>query len=408
MIKKAILLGGVTFLLSAHAIATVSPEFELGGYVRAGSAASRSEDINLDQYTLGLPMQTFTLGNAADTFALLFFRTHLKFDGGERLTFGYTPSYWHPNGAFDSRGEYYTGQAYAEMTTGSFLPGTRFWVGKRLLRNDVYIVDTYHIDFGGYSPYTNYGAGVFNIPLGSSRFGIHVFRSGQKKNPTVSGKDATRLVVDLSEIPVNQGGKLRTLGAFYHGEFQAGKTGKALTIQHEQERFLSDGLSNVATIQASNGYGALDLSFGPPGALESATGKRAFRVSNALSWQVKRWGGQALVMYTREKDELFGGERKGASLGARLSYDLTGNVKLLTEGATTARRDNNGSMQRLHKITAAVTLGLEPGFWSRPELRFYASRFNWNSSASAAQGFGHRKDATLVGIQFETWWGNSM
>ena len=103
---------------------------------------------------------------------------------------------------------------------------------------------------------------------------------------------------------------------------------------------------------------------------------------------------------------------KDTSLGGRVSYAVTKNFKWLVEAGTTSRKfSDNQAAQRLNKLTIAPTLALSPDFWSRPELRFYVTKANWNQAAADANattsnafGANGRTSQTLAGVQYEVWW----
>jgi maltoporin len=62
----------------------------------------------------------------------------------------------------------------------------------------------------------------------------------------------------------------------------------------------------------------------------------------------------------------------------------------------------------LNKITLAAALATGADFWSRPELRLYVTRANWNQAAAVANagsfGANGKTSRTLVGVQYEVWW----
>jgi maltoporin len=74
---------------------------------------------------------------------------------------------------------------------------------------------------------------------------------------------------------------------------------------------------------------------------------------------------------------------KDFSLGARGSYAFTKHFKGLAELSTTTRK-GAGADQRLSKLTLAGALALSEDFWSRPELRLYVTKANWNQAAAVA------------------------
>lgn len=81
---------------------------------------------------------------------------------------------------------------------------------------------------------------------------------------------------------------------------------------------------------------------------------------------------------------------------------------MLLEVGTTSRNTDGMPAQRLDKFTLAPTLAMAPGFWSRPELRFYVTHARWNDAAAQANatnfGSGGQTSATIAGVQLETWW----
>lgn len=100
-------------------------------------------------------------------------------------------------------------------------------------------------------------------------------------------------------------------------------------------------------------------------------------------------------------------ETKDFSLGGRGSYAFTKNFKGLVELSTTTRK-GSGPDQRLSKVTLAGALALNEDFWSRPELRLYVTKANWNQAAAVANagtfGANGKTSRTLVGVQYEVWW----
>jgi maltoporin len=140
-------------------------------------------------------------------------------------------------------------------------------------------------------------------------------------------------------------------------------------------------------------------------------GQKSWRVVDSLSWQSGRFGGQTILAYQHAKAD--GGPSDGLvtkdiSVGGRVSYAFTDHLKLLAEAGSTSRAIDGQPTQRLHKLTIAPALSLGPGFFSRPELRLYATRVKWNDAAAAANaasfGAGGRTSSTLFGVQLEAWW----
>ena len=405
MKSSQVMWGLAVAALSLNALAIdLGDGFEVSGYLRGGPTATQAGAQQRGHYSLGMDGDMWRLGNEGDLDANLRLRKTFGVDGGPQWTLGFRPSYNNPDGDLSETGLYVTKEAYVETRGYAFMPQARFWAGRRLFRDDVYAVDTFFIYLAGARQES--GAGVFDVPVGQGKLGIHVFRSDQSKEPTDNGLSATRLSVDFYDLPVNASGKLRILGAFYSGHFKDGNQGTALTIKHDQANFLISGLNNSLWLQGSSGYAALNAGFAGPGSLNgdlnAATGTRALRLVDSLIWQRGGFGGQAMAEIEYDHSNT---SHRGTSIGARISYDLSEQVRILSDGALTTRIDSGGEMQHLNKLTVGFGLGQRPGFLSRPELRILLTRLDWNDAAKAARSTlaGHN-GTTLFGIQLETWW----
>jgi len=213
--------------------------------------------------------------------------------------------------------------------------------------------------------------------------------------------------VDVYDIPVSQGGKLRVIGEVLHGDFPGGESGNALTVKYDQAGFVLPGVTNSVWLQGSTGYASLETGFG---ALENPSGTNSVRLLDSLNWQLGRFGGQALAEYERGQDEHDGGGTTGTSLGGRLSYAVAHNIKLLSECGWTTLRVNGGPLQQLDKYTAAIAFSTGPDLLTRPELRFYVTHVAWNQAALDAQGAtwgswsAGRHSTNMLGVQVESWW----
>lgn len=408
MKKSRWIWGVAAAALSQDALSTdFGDGLEIGGYVRGGPTATQSSSQARGHYSLGMDGDMWRLGNEGDLDANIRIRKTFKLEEGLQWTVGFRPSYTNPNGGLSDAGVYATREAYIETGGYAFMPAARFWAGRRLFRDDVHAVDTFFIYLAGGRQES--GAGIFDMPLGQGKLGLHLFRSDQEMEPTDNRQNTTRLTADVYDLPVNPGGKLRLLGAFYSGRFKDGTQGTALTIKHDQAGFLLPGLNNSLWLQGSTGYGALNTGFGGPGSLNgdlnAAFGTRAWRLIDSLIWQHGRLGGQAMAEIEHDRKEQGGSSSRGTSLGGRISYDFNDNLRFLAEGAMTTRVDSGGALQRLDKLTVGLGLGPRPGFMSRPELRVYCTRLDWNEAAAAARTMlAGRSGTTLIGLQLESWW----
>ena len=391
---------------------------DLYGYVRGGFQSSGGAATPRGGYTLGGDMHKYRLGNEGDH--VLEFGISKTFDmpGGGKLGAFYMPT--------QVSGTNGTAEAYASFSGLAFAPEVEFWGGQRRLRiQDVHIVDKFFADYGD-----NLGAGFTGLKLGSfAKLGVGLFTSDSIDNKVSYPDRARRLSVDLSGIETNPGGSLRVTTTLVNGTFAYGSDGASLSLLHNQNDFFSEGVKNSLFLQVASGHADLSGKFfglstsatnlvADPitGAVRSITtttpapGQKAWRVIDSLNWQIGRFGGQTMAGYQHSKAD--GGPTDGvvtkdASLGARLTYALTDNIKLQAEAGTTSRAIDGQPTQRLHKLTIAPALSLGGEFWSRPELRLYATHVKRNDAAVAANAGGFNpgaKSATLFGVQIEAWW----
>lgn len=368
--------------------------FEFNGYSRGGPVLSYSDGVK-GNLALGGELQKYRLGNEGDNgIEVNLART---FDvQGTKVKVAYMPSKW-------NSGSVATEQAYVEVSGLGFAPEAKFWAGQRRLRiQDIHIIDNFLLNYGDYQ-----GAGVLDIPAGGAKLGFGVFTGDRFDQQLPSGVKATRANAEVYDIATGKDGKLRLLATAVHGSGLAhSNSGAGLSLLHNQANFGVKGLTNSLFLQTSRGHARIDGEFE---AIDGVNpGKRVWRIADSIAWQSGPFGGQALVGYQKSTNEATQVSTKDFSLGGRMSYAFSTNFKLLAEAATTSRKVDGSPNQRLNKLTVAPTLAVGQDFWSRPELRFYVTRANWNAAAAAANasGFGQggKTSRTLVGVQYEIWW----
>ena len=367
--------------------------FEFHGYSRGGPVLSTSDGIK-GRFQLGGDTQGYRLGNEGDNGIEIDLSKTFKTDGAN-YKIEYMPAKW-------NSGNVGTEQAFVEISGMGFAPEAKFWVGQRRLRiQDVHIVDYFLLNYGD-----NQGAGVTDIPIGGAKLGLGVFTGDKFDTAAPTGVNATRFNADISEIGINPGGKLRVLLTGVNGSGLANSTtGSGISVSHNQSDFLVKGMSNALFLQTSTGHARIDGEFLNIDGV--AGGQKVSRIADSLGWQLGAFGGQTMMSYQINKDDVTGIETKDTSIGGRISYAFSKNFKLLVDAATTTRT-GNGPDQRLDKLTIAPTLSVGPDFYARPELRFYVTMANWNDAAAAANatsfGAGGKTSRTVAGIQYEIWW----
>lgn len=393
--KKAICLTALACasFLASNAQALDIAGFEVTGYSRGGPVFNPTDGIK-GNLTLGGDLQKFRLGNEGDNGIEINVARTFEVDG-VKWKIDYMPAKW-------GSGSVTTEQAYVEMSGLSFAPEAKFWVGQRRLRiQDIHILDNFLLNYGD-----NQGAGFTDMPIGSAKLGVGVFTGDKFDSQLPANVKANRVNFDISDIQTNPGGKLRVLLTGVSGSgLVAGNNGSGISLMHQQADFFGAGINNTLYLQASRGHARIDGEFE---AIDGVNpGKRVTRIADAVNWQRGPFGGQALVAYQTNKNDLTGVTTKDFSLGGRGSYAFSKNFKMLTELSTTTRK-GAGADQRLSKLTVAAALAMAEDFWSRPELRFYVTKANWNTAAALANagtfGAGGKTSRTLVGVQYEVWW----
>ena len=393
---------GAAVLLSTSAIAV-----EWGGYFRSGPGGSK-KDVSRACYGLDGPGLKYRLGNECDFYGEFALSQGAKVEGVEYKATLMT-------NLFEAKTDGDTSklginQMYVEGKGYDIAPNTNFWIGKRFYgRADVHIVDTFFVNLSGV------GAGA-DIPVGIGTLGVAYFHTDS--TATDSGN---RFNFDLGGVEVNPRGKLRALATITQAEFTGGKSGVALTVQHNQDirrlgavqqkdvfEELDEG-GNTFWLQYAQGSAGLNGNFGN---LTAGSDVKSYRLVESLAWQKGRLGGQAIAMYQSDKSNA-SGTTKSTSLGGRLSYAFTKNFKLLGELGLSKKKPAATASQNLTKFTLAPTLSTGPGFWNRPELRLYVTSAKWNDAANAAAGpngligagaaTGNKTSGTSYGAQVEVW-----
>ena len=390
--------------LSTAAIAADVGGVEVTGYSRGGGVYSYNKDQQVKGgLTLGGDLQKYRLGNEGD-YGLEVNIAKTFETNGVKYKLDYMPSKWND-------GNVGTEQAYVEMSGLSFAPEAKIWAGQKRQRiQDVHIVDHFLLDYG-----VNQGAGVNDLSVGGLKLGVALQSGDTFDQKMAVGTSANKFNVDLSDINSNPGGKVRVLLTSVSTSGMQSNGGTGLTVNHNQSDFVTRGLTNSLFLQTSSGYANINGRFGD---ISSAAvyGKKTNRIADSINWQSGAFGGQAIVGYqtTKSDNPAAAYTIKDTTLGGRMSYAVSNNFKWLVEAGTTSRKfSDNQAAQRLNKLTIAPTLALSPDFWSRPELRFYVTKANWNQAAADANnggagegtfGTNGRTSQTLAGVQYEVWW----
>ncbi|MET0332874.1 MAG: carbohydrate porin [Rhizobacter sp.] len=390
---------------SAHAV-------DFDGYFRGGPGLT-SKNAARACYNLGISGGHYRLGNECDFYGEFGLTQTGKTEGVDwkaRLMFN---EYNNGTDTGDSASAF--AQMYIEGKGFDFAPGTNFWVGKRFYgRKDVHILDTFFVRMDGV------GGGADQISLGGSgaKLGVAFFTSdtGAGFGDPGNGLDTNpgaRMNVDVTEIPLNAGGALRVTGTYTQGRFDnpadgKGTSGVGLSLQHTQD-IAGLGGGNTLWLQYAQGSAGLDGNFGN---MTAPSGAKKVRLVESLAWQLGAFGGQAVALVGRQDENTVSGTPRFTemSIGGRVSYALTRNLKLLAEVGHMEKKPSGAETQKLTKFTFAPAIATGPEFFKRPEIRLYVTTAKWNQAANAAAGpdgltglANGKTRGTSFGLQGEIW-----
>lgn len=278
-------------------------------------------------------------------------------------------------------------QMYVEGKGYDIAPNQTFWIGKRFYhRADVHFDDSFYVNMSGT------GAGVDGIDTGFGGLSVAVFR---KDDAAVGTNAGTRFNVDLQDMPVNPGGKLRLTADVTSFSGANGENGTGLSLQHDQAGLF--GADNTFWLQWAKGSASLDMGFGA--GTDDSSVKR-WRIADSLLWKNGPLTAQTLIHYGQTDRD--GVKTKTTSLGGRVAFAMTKNFKLQGELGFASTKPDSGDKRNVTKLTIAPTLTVGPNYYDRPELRFYVSTFSMNDAYRIAEGQS-KKTKTAAGFQAEIW-----
>ncbi|MDP1830770.1 MAG: carbohydrate porin [Geothrix sp.] len=121
---------------------------------------------------------------------------------------------------------------------------------------------------------------------------------------------------------------------------------------------------------------------------------------------------QGVVQYRKQNGEgsMLGTTNTWTSVGVRPVYFFTKHFSVAYEvGMDKLKFDNETEDRKLLKNTIALQWSPQASFWSRPVIRLFATRADWNKNANnwnkVGEGhFGTALQGLTFGAQIEAWW----
>lgn len=388
---------------------------DYNGYFRA-NAGSNSEKGGQACFGLAGAGSKYRLGNECGVYGeLMLGQEVVKTDDGAsfkaHVMFSLSNGQASDPSLSKGNGEIGLPQVYLSASNVPELGGATAWMGRRYYkREDLHITDYFYWNPSGM------GAGLEDLPVGTDglKFSYALLRND---NTTTSlalntGDSATRHDFQLRGLKVNPGGQLEFgLAAITKDSSVANRHGGSMwTVQHRQSGIFEG--ENKFALQYGTGAGVANGGTGDTG---NGNDVHRFRLVEGLYFQpTPKFGGQVVAVYQKDSADTPALAGTWTTLGGRVAYGLTPHVKLLADLGHDRVKPQDGDERHLTKFTLATALAAGPGYYSRPELRLFYTRANWNTAARTAAAAGDALSATgvfgsvtsgsVIGITAESWW----
>jgi maltoporin len=432
----------VVAFVAAGVAASADDAFTYSGYFRSGFALTGAGDgykgYGIDGCNMALGERMGRLGNEGD-------RTYLE-TGLNRL-WSADSGAWAKATVLLAFGGYLNGnyttitpalrQCFAEVGGFGFAPDASFWAGHRYYgREDIHIIDHYYRDFSG----TGFGitniAKVFDIAYTQNV----IQDSGVKSATGVYNNDSVfKKVVATGHMGAF---KANLCYGFTGKEKIAAGTAKNISgifadFSYDPTKFffVTDGSSKIVVQYANGAFvnppswgGIADCGVAFPAQASSPSLTRKTPEANffrGIAHGVSTIGDQLSigavfeVAYTDYQKDASGADVKTSNLthsfAVRPMFQVTSGIELQLEAgycAFTNSGDGAGAekdkMMLQYKVTPSVAFAMDSNFYTRPQIRVFASYMGQNSNAKTKYAWGGSMDKkssiVVYGAQAEAWW----
>lgn len=314
------------------------------------------------------------------------------------------------------------------------LGGAMIWVGKRYyMRNDVHMIDFFYWDASG--P----GAGIEGIDLGFGKLAFAIFQNHQNANGGGSNRQIWRPEVRLYDVALPLGALTIGAAAFID---TAPSGDSAAPAPDTQE--ISPFINALWSVPLLGGRNNLAVQYGTGSAAPLNNYAQFNNSSDSTQWRIvedlvinpnEKFTMAAVVTYadyaqrySNDPANLAATWNSAAQLGVgiRPIYHLNDVFSVGLElgyNSVTPTEGTNKDAATLWKATPMLALHPPPGlggaYFTRPELRLFATYASWNETAQTAGMFGQGSCPTggtstgvfgcetggfTFGAQVESWW----
>jgi len=393
-------------------VSAVDFSAEFRGYLRTGIGHT-SESGTQQCFQLPGAATKYRLGNECEQFSELhFLKNFTEFSDGSVLVgeamatlnnpYGHKATFRISDG---DGGATRLAQGFLALRNVPWLNGGGLWGGRRYYKRN-------HVNITDFHFWNNdsTGAGIEDVGIGNGPLKLSYSFSRKdrvEQIPYVNQHD-----LQLAGIPVNPGGELK-LGINYidKASYPGAKSGWSMAVQHQQRELFGGIGSNAITLQYGKGPG---IGLGQTGAYTLGRDVSRLRLVEAFDWQINRLGGQATVVFQRDRAPGTS-DVDWISVGARPVYALHEQIKLALEvGYDRADTVSWGTANLLKTTLALAWSPSGPDYSHRPEFRLYYTHANWNNAAQAAAApgtalsstgaFDNARHGGNFGVQIEHWW----
>jgi maltoporin len=407
-------------------ISSLLKVFEFHGYMRAGTGVS-SEGGQQQAFQAPGAFAKYRLGNEAEFYGEFGLQANWLNPDREDGAWFTTLFMWHyvtgRNSGGDEPADTRVRQGYFQA--GHVIPGQdqlELWAGQRYYRRkDIHINDFYFLDT------SSFGGGFEKLDLGFGQ--LHVaYLTGTTETPNFSLGKVLKNAFDIRlTIPVGS----HELELWLFPTAGSKQDDDASTT--ENEHFRNTGIAGGVFLSSKvmGGFNEVGVQFGYAGAANFSPGvdsgidaegwmlrfvdRGVFQLSPSLSMMVA--GVFQLDNRNGDTDDRSRGNM-WASVGARPVYNFTKYLGLAVEGGVDVVKADAEDAETgvLGKLTIAPVIRVGQGFFSRPELRVFATVAAWNDGIKCQEHpgacvgggtnnpYGDKNIGATFGIQGESWW----
>lgn len=387
-------------LLSSNAIAEDSP-VEFYGYMRGGVGLSTESGAN-NKWEVN---KVGRLGNENDLYGEFGLKKEVYAEDDVSFVVDSMLAYWEGQDENSTDRNVDVVQLNVQANGLFADKDITLWAGDRYYqRHDVHIVDNYYWDVSGI------GGGIEHINLGPGKLSFALIQD-TVANDIEDGKETTAVIVDIryAGIPLWNKADLEVGVDYHYGHERAEQSLDAddsvmLTASLTQN--LNTGFNKTILQVANSGYAEQMTTYGHGNGLVRDVANNDAEGFRVINWGVLSVGdniefGHSIRYAAATNVDGTDTDDSTLSVVIRPMYKWNDLMRTIVEvgGFTETINDIDSAGS---KFTIAQAWAPRSGFWSRPEIRVFATYLNdaKNDNAFAP----HENSELSVGMQAEAWW----